>query len=184
MNTSLRTDQLLFLALLSLLFFSSCPPAEPDSSFDTSQLYRHDWQLLSFTQGGTKTDASGLANLRFDQAGQLGGNSGCNSFGGDFKISGKQLFVGPMMMTKRYCQETAAQENAIVAVLGDTVSLEMNADQLIISNDQGELVYGPPSEEVGQTDPPKSGIDAAVLAAKDWLLVRFETSGPLTVSLL
>ncbi|MEM7571280.1 MAG: META domain-containing protein [Bacteroidota bacterium] len=177
MTTSLRTDQFLFLALLSLLFFCSCPPAEPTSSFDASQLYRNDWQLISYTVNGQKTAASGMANLRFEQAGQLGGNSGCNSLGGDFKIKGNQLFVGPLLMTKRYCQETANQENAITRILGDTVSLAIDAEQLIISNDQGTLVYGPPAEDISQADPPKSSIDEAILAAKDWLLVRYETSG-------
>lgn len=168
--------------MLALLFFTSCPPAaEAPDDFDAAQLYKHSWELQRFEFEGKTEAGSGNATLVFGDEGQLGGNSGCNSFGGDHKVMGNQLIIGPMMMTKMFCQDVALQEGAIIRILGDTVTMRMEGEELHLSNDGGLLVYGPAKEAISQggEEDTSGSLNTEALAAHNWELTHYEVDGQL-----
>lgn len=56
--------------------------------------------------------------LQFISLTQIGGNAGCNSFGGDALISGDNLRMGPLGATKKMCESSAmATETKFLAAL-------------------------------------------------------------------
>jgi heat shock protein HslJ len=66
---------------------------------------------------------------------RISGNSGCNSFGGSFRFERGFLITGPLMSTKMACMGPAmAQEQAIMRLLGQRLSVSTNRDgKLVLS---------------------------------------------------
>lgn len=128
----------LFLFAISLLALS----CNPTKNMAKNELSGTSWQLQSWTiNDGQSTKASGeKATLTFEEGNKLGGNSGCNAFGGDYTMENKRLLCNPFA-TKRYCEEAADQENHIFMVLRQGAEILQTKDQLTLKSRGGELNY-------------------------------------------
>lgn len=132
----MRNITLLSLVLV-LILLTGCSIAG-----NSAKLGGTSWVLVSY--GGVSPIAGTQLTLRFE-GGAMGG-SACNSFGGDYQISGNKLKVGMMNSTMMYCTDEGVmdQETAYVAMLGDAQSFELQDGRLIIFTSQGEeLVFVP-----------------------------------------
>ena len=78
--------------------------------------------------------------MRFDKL-SLGGQFGCNHFGGDYRINGEVLTTGAMMMTEMACSEPADSfESKGMAVLQQPARISwQGADRLSLSNAAGSI---------------------------------------------
>lgn len=106
------------------------------------------WQLQRWAvPNGPSIPASGeKATLNFEAGNKLGGNSGCNAFGGDYALANNRLVCSPFA-TKRYCEESADQENHIFMVLRQGAEVLQSKDMLTLKSRGGELTYIPFKEE-------------------------------------
>ena len=78
--------------------------------------------------------------LEFRGDGQMGGNAGCNSFGGSYTLgAGDSITFGPLRQTKMYCGEPQMQAEArVVGALAKATRLEKSGAVLILRDADGK----------------------------------------------
>jgi heat shock protein HslJ len=125
-----------FLLVITLLILTACSSASPDISGE--------WKLISYGDANNSTPAIPNVDtfIKFDSKGQVSGNVGCNGFGGSYKMSGGEIAFSSIMSTMMYCEETSAQEQAVLSVFSDNVKLQiqLNDDTLTITSANGASV--------------------------------------------
>jgi len=118
----------LIIGLLGLLILAACSGGSSASVEGT-------WKLDSYNQ--TPAAVGIDTNMEFKD-GQMNGNVGCNSFGGDYKVSGDTVTFGPVMSTMMFCQGPQIdQEQVTLAVLQKSAKFAMNGNQLTITSEDG-----------------------------------------------
>ncbi len=122
------------LALMGILLSACSPPASAELVGT--------WELVSYGDASNPTPAMpGVdTSIEFKVDGTLGGNVGCNSFGGEYKIKGDVIEFGPVMMTEMFCEATAEQEAGVVKVLSGSASFLLEAEVLMMTSSDGSLV--------------------------------------------
>ncbi len=125
-----------FLLTLAFLILSACSSASVDITGE--------WRLVSYGDAANPTPAipNVDTSIKFDSKGQLNGNVGCNGFGGNYEMSGDTITFNSIMSTLMYCEETSAQEQAVLGVFSDNVKLQiqMNGNTLTITSADGASV--------------------------------------------
>ena len=99
--------------------------------------------MISYGDASNPTPAlpNGETSINFNEDGTFGGNVGCNSFGADYKVNDDQITFGSIMSTMMFCEETSAQESAVLAILTDkTVSFAISENELTIKSTDGVSV--------------------------------------------
>lgn len=68
------------------------------------------------------------------------GHTGCNTFGGRFRMGGDQLILGDLGMTAIGCPGALAdQEEVLVRILGGTVRASLSGDRLTLASEAGRI---------------------------------------------
>ena len=128
---------LIMLFTLAVLILSAC------ASGGASASPTGEWRLISYGDASNPTPALPNADtsVNFNEDGTFGGNVGCNSFGADYKVNDDQITFGSIMSTMMFCEETSAQESAVLAILTDkTVSFAISENELTIKSTDGVSV--------------------------------------------
>ncbi len=135
---------LFFSLLLSSLLLAACKPTK---NMEKASLPGTSWQLKSWKNGSGQMMplAPEKATLTFEAGNKLGGNSGCNAFGGDYTLEGDRLMGNPFS-TKRYCEEAAEQENAIFTALRQGAAVAQTKELLSLTARAGTFFYEPLQE--------------------------------------
>src|SRR5262245_3318743 len=87
---------------------AATPPAEPTQpSSSGDNLANTRWKLVSFGKSGSETPVveGSTVTLEFKAESQAGGNGGCNSYGGQYKIQDKNLSFDQIMSTLMACAD-------------------------------------------------------------------------------
>jgi heat shock protein HslJ len=126
--------------LLAALLLSACTGSlAPGFTLEGSA-----W-ILTHIQGNPILPGT-TPTLSFD-SGQVSGNGSCNSFGGEYKQSGRQLTIGTLMSTMMACMPAGLmdQEQAYLAALQAAAGFTVEAGRLKISDSTGTviLVFSP-----------------------------------------
>lgn len=128
--------KVLLLLLLASLLLSACS-AGGKSLLGT-------WTLTAYGPEGATTPvaADSQASLTFNNDGTIAGSSGCNSFGGEYKVDGNQVTFSGMASTLMACDEPLmTQEGVVFKVLDGTASYKIDGDTLTITNAGTALVF-------------------------------------------
>lgn len=75
--------------------------------------------------------------------GRITGNTGCNSFNGNFRLDAGRLNAGPLATTRRGCAGRLqnAQERDLIALLGERLSVSRNrAGKLVLTGRAGRTI--------------------------------------------
>jgi heat shock protein HslJ len=75
------------------------------TSVNSAGLAGSEWRVTAINGQATPAPPASY-RMRFE-ARSLGGQFGCNHFGGDYRVSGDVLTTGAMMMTEMACSEPA-----------------------------------------------------------------------------
>jgi heat shock protein HslJ len=77
----------------------------------------------------------------FSADGTISGNTGCNSFRGDYTLDGEKLHVGPLTAAKDACpsKEASRQEAGYLAALESAVRIEQAGPELTLLNAKGQM---------------------------------------------
>ncbi len=123
----------LVIVLLALCLLAACGGGSSASVTGT-------WKLVSYGPADKQTPAAAGVNTSIEfKDGRVNGNVGCNSFGGDYKVSGDQLSFGPIMSTMMAClNQSGDQERGTLAVLKDTAKVSMSGDTLTLTSVDGK----------------------------------------------
>jgi heat shock protein HslJ len=108
------------------------------------------WTLQTLgANGGTSIlRPTGEITLKFKEDGTLTGYTGCNNYyaavtvGTGMTDKGREMTVGQIGASEKYCQTLADQEGMYLAILQDAMAYSVNIDKLIITaNDGSTLVF-------------------------------------------
>jgi|SRR5579859_539390 len=109
------------------------------SSFGGSSagLANTNWSLVSIN--GQPPIAGRALSVRFQSGTQLAGDSGCNSFGAQYQVSGNNIAVTQLVSTLRACAEQPlnAQEAMFQQALGHAAQFSLAGSQLTLHNASG-----------------------------------------------
>lgn len=130
-----RTFGLIFWFVLLFMALVSCIGDGGEQLEGTS------WKLVSM---GSRPVLPGGAPTLFFEDGSVGGNAGCNSFGGEYTLRGGQFKFGNLFSTLMACvdNERMDQETTYMKLLGQVDRFELRGGQLILTTTHGEqLVF-------------------------------------------
>jgi heat shock protein HslJ len=128
---------LLILFILSAVI-SAC------SSKENTRLLVGSWRLTAYGPVDSTTPAvpDVEATLTLGEDGTLSGSTGCNEFGGDYTVEGDQITFGQIASTLILCPDLQmAQEEAMLQVLRETASFNIEGDTLTITKNDTVLVF-------------------------------------------
>jgi len=101
------------------------------------------WSLVEVGgQPARPAGDNGTPSLRLDVAQtRASGDTGCNSFGGGYELSGESLRFGALASTRRACVDEALnrQEAAFLGALADTRTWRIADGTLVLSGEAGVL---------------------------------------------
>lgn len=96
------------------------------------------WELTAIN--GNEPIEGTRPTLQFGN-GQVSGNAGCNSFGGEYEIQGDKIGFGALVQTEMFCMEPEGvmdQESTYLGMLGNAVTFEVGGGVLTIVTGPGE----------------------------------------------
>lgn len=98
------------------------------------------WRVSMIDNAALAEDSG--PTVRFDGAGGLSGDTGCNSFAGHYEIIEGALRIGPLAVTRRACVDTGmgAREGRMLARLQGDIGFNQTADDgLVLIGPDGSL---------------------------------------------
>ena len=116
------------------------------------------WKLDSYLAGngtlvpvlpGTEVTAV------FGAGGNVGGDAGCNHYGGDYRLDGTTLSVSSLIQTLMYCETPGVmeQEARFIDLLGSAAGCRIENDRLVVTDAEGAttlvFVKAAPAELAG-----------------------------------
>lgn len=124
-----QTHLLIGVFVLAGLVLAACSPASPATLAGT-------WELVSYGDPANLTLAAPDVETSIEfKDGQVGGNVGCNGFGGDYEVDGDQIMFGPIVSTMMFCEgPVGEQEAAILTVFQETAKFMLDGDTLTITS--------------------------------------------------
>jgi heat shock protein HslJ len=129
---------MLYLAAgLALAGCASTPPAP------ITDLAGTHWRVAAID--GQATPATGDYSMRFDANGGVGARFGCNSMGGNYRLTGDVLTISNLASTLMGCPEPAATfEREGSEVLGQPMRIAFTSnDRMYLSNAAGSIALDP-----------------------------------------
>ena len=108
-----------------------------------------DWNVTGYntgTQAVTSPIAGTTLTATFTAAGEVGGNAGCNSYSGPYKLDGSSLTVGPLATTMKACDQAIMdQETQFLAALQTPTTVETTGATVTLRDASGatQVVLGP-----------------------------------------
>jgi len=127
----------LFLVGLSAMMLNSCKTIQNNAQ-SSSELFieGNQWEMISF-QGKSVKEAGfteSTPQIVINKGkGSMGGNNGCNSFGGDITVKEDSIEMGMFMSTKRYCD--GVPEIEFFKLLEGNIGYTINGRQLSFTKD-------------------------------------------------
>ena len=120
----MKFKTMLFITLLTILL-SACGSIGGDPLDGTS------WELYAISKHFPINGSH--ITIKFEE-GQVSGSSGCNSYGGEYQVSGDKIEIGMLMSTLMACADPAMmeQETMFVQFLGEAQRFELADGQLLI----------------------------------------------------
>lgn len=130
----MNTKILKFLLLVSLFALTLTACAENRVSPEGTA-----WQLVDFAGKPPLLDYQ--PTMSFED-GRVGGNSSCNTYGGEYTVKGDSIEFGMMMSTMMACADTNAmnQEQEYLAFLSSIERWEISGGQLFLFNVSGDAL--------------------------------------------
>lgn len=106
----------------------------------SNPLSKTSWNVTGYNNGKQAVvgPIAGTAlTMTFGDDGTISGNSGCNSFSGQYSLSGQSLTISPLATTMRACIEPEGvdtQETAFLTALQQATMWQLQGSQLFLRN--------------------------------------------------
>ena len=119
--------------MLTLMILTACTGGGGPASVEG------EWRLVSYGSAYGQTPAIPDVDTSIEfKDGQMSGNVGCNSFGGNYKVDGEMLTLEPIVSTLMACEDPmASQESGVFAVLYESATFALDGDSLTITSADG-----------------------------------------------
>jgi len=115
---------------------AACTPASASQNLVDTH-----WKLVALNGKAPVTGGAQVV-LNFDPGNQISGNSGCNSYGGEYVLNGSALSFNKMFSTLMACADQSAndQEAAFNQTMSSIASFENSNGQLSLKDAAGKVV--------------------------------------------
>ena len=137
----MKSTTIMIGSLIFLLILSGCSVLSGGSGID---LNGTNWNLESY---GGQNLINGTAMTAEFSAGEIRGSASCNQYFGEYKTTGSQISVEGLGWTEMACMDPEGimeQEIAIMRLLTDVVSYQVEGEKLYFVVDSGEeLIFTP-----------------------------------------
>jgi len=134
--SKLLLNSVLLITLCSSLNAQTAVPSGTNPASAESKLANTQWRLASFNvQGAESAVINGTTvTIKFGADGRVGGSTGCNSYGGEYREQADSLSFSRLISTKRACLEQSAnrQEQQYLAALESSRSYKLSDTGLTI----------------------------------------------------
>lgn len=118
------------------LTYDLVPPTQDAALIGTT------WRLDSLVDGDAVSSTMGdPATLELRDDGTLSGTTGCRTFDGRYELADSTVRVAELINDDRGCPDLAAQDEHVLAVIGEGFGYAIDGDQLILSDGRLGLVY-------------------------------------------
>jgi heat shock protein HslJ len=118
------------LILLAALTIAAC------SGATVSPLTGTEWWLQSMPGWGTER-APQIPTIHFRSASEAGGRAGCNTWGGNYKLSGDTIRFDPVYATEMACEYGMNAEQLFLGALAKTRRFKLEGTTLTFSDEAG-----------------------------------------------
>jgi heat shock protein HslJ len=144
-----RFNQSLLVLSILVLVLAACAPGggltQPPRQQPGAALEGTSWVLDSFTAGGEDIPVvpGTTVTLVFQENNNSGGNSGCNSYGGEYRVEGNRIEFGEIASTLMACMGNGImeQEQRFHEALRTAETYEVSGDSLVITYAGGQLNF-------------------------------------------
>lgn len=138
-TVQLRDDELVLTAGTTVLTLLDREVAEPDRALTGGE-----WEVESLYLSGdavSSVPAGAAASLTFEEDGTLLVDGGCNRGRGTWSTDGETMHVGPVAMTRKFCEGAAGElEDHVVQVLSaETLTFSIEAATLTLMAEETGL---------------------------------------------
>lgn len=103
-----------------------------------STLSYTEWQLHSISNFDMEPTAKTVTLTFVDSNKRLGGNAGCNGYGGSYKINDNKLQLSELVSTQMACTSGMKTENAFLRKLQEVDNYEISDNHLLLK--KGDIV--------------------------------------------
>ncbi len=128
---------------------AATPGGEGTTIAPTGSLGGTRWVLAALTRDGAEAPpvSGSTITLNFETDGQVGGNAGCNSYGGSYETRGNSISFHNLVSTLMACADQAVtdQESAYLNALNQAATYELSNDSLVIAGAGGEQLKFTPA---------------------------------------
>ena len=130
--------------LLAVALECLCRPGHPERHA-TAGLEGTSWTLVEIDGRAPAGDT--VPTLAFDEAGNVSGSAGCNTFMGTPTIEGSSISMGPLGTTRMACAGAAGLlETAFLAAMNEVESFAIDSEGRLVLEDGVVLVFEPAEE--------------------------------------
>ena len=147
------------------------PMEEPEAMGDTSvaSLVDTPWLLVVYGekgQNGTVVQEGTVVTAVFNADGTVGGSGGCNSYSGTYQAADDgSLTVGPLAVTRAFCEDSDAQEQTYLAALQTATNF--------LVNEEGRLELAYPSGSEAFSNALVYAVGETTLENTQWVLLSY-----------
>jgi heat shock protein HslJ len=132
----IRVSRSLLLSLSFIVLVAACASASASQNLTGTK-----WKLATLT-GKAPVTSDNSITLNFDPNNQISGNSGCNSYGGEYSLSNSALSFSKVFSTLMACADQAVndQEAAFHQALSTVTTFEISNGQLNLKDASGAVL--------------------------------------------
>lgn len=141
------------------------------------------WKLTSLiSENEVIYPTKKAVTLNINKEGNLGGNGGCNGYGGDYEFEKpNKIKISGIISTKMFCDETSKLENAYFRVLQEAHTIKAKGNRLEIVAPSGSVLQferegSLMTETISLYIKPKK-IDCEALTPQKCYLVKYSANG-------
>ena len=130
---------MLFLAGLAFVNLKGMQDASDYEVTSADQLTDVAWRLTNLGEMNVEPDTR--MSIRFEVAGKMGGDAGCNRFFGSYELTEGKLVFGPVAATRMACPEPDnSLEISFLEALSTTSTAARAESRLALKDEQGLTV--------------------------------------------
>ncbi|WP_299765509.1 META domain-containing protein [uncultured Dokdonia sp.] len=126
-----------YLLFSTILFFSACNSAKTDTK--KSILKNETYTIIKLIENNvSSTNMSITFN---EETSKISGNTGCNSYFGDYTYKDNTISFSGVGATKKYCPKISKIEKLLLNTLKETTQVYKNAtDEILFKNSDDKVV--------------------------------------------
>lgn len=111
--------------------FKKQDSARPKATVSATSLVGTSWTLISIP-GFDLEQTRKPVTLDFGTDNKIGGNAGCNHYGGSYSLQGEKISFSKIISTKMACLPGMKTENKFMEVLHNANEIAVSGDHLLL----------------------------------------------------